>query len=261
MEAIELITKVKSGVFQIAFEVNRDNIGNGTGFIVKDGFVTNSHVIRRGTGDAIVLKLIKDIENNTFEEIRLLSETILNSIVVESPEEEYDFAYIKISEPEFENRHVFEFIDPKYICVGEQIIFLGYPFGMDQLTAHVGYISSKHKRNDIEILQIDGSVNGGNSGGPLIDLKSGKVAGIVTRAVTGLIEEQMKELIKALKTNQEVLSKAKGIIKIGSIDPVDALKASQAAMEKIAKDLYRSANVGIGYAYSSEYVSIHILNK
>ena len=138
--------------------------------------------------------------------------------------------------------------------VGESAVFLGFPFGMTQLTSHVGFISSIHNRNSVKVIQIDGSVNGGNSGGPLLDIKTGKVAGIVTRSVTGLIEEQFRNLLYALQQNQKALEGAKSVMRIGSIDPIQAIIASQAAMEQIAKDLHRSANVGIGYAYSAEYI-------
>jgi hypothetical protein len=50
-------------------------------------------------------------------------------------------------------------------------------------------------------------VNSGNSGGPLIDLKTGKVAGIITRAETGLLREQFDRLLQALKDNQRILQR------------------------------------------------------
>jgi len=124
---------------------------------------------------------------------------------------------------------------------------------MAQLTAHLGHVSSIHERNGTKVLQIDGSINGGNSGGPLVN-EDGNVIGVVTRAVTGLIEEQFERLVNALRHNQEALQGGGARVLLGGIDPIQALRASQTAMEQIARDLHRSANVGIGYAYSAEYV-------
>ena len=149
---------------------------------------------------------------------------------------------------------MFEFTNSADLSAGQQVLFLGFPFGMSQLTCHLGYVSSMHTRNGVDIIQIDGSVNGGNSGGPLLDLRSGKVVGIVTRAVTGFIAEQFDQMISALRKNQEALSRGHTLLKVGGIDPIQAIRASHAAMEQIARNLRSSANVGIGYAYSSNYV-------
>lgn len=256
MEITDIISKIRSGVAQIYFEKNRKPIGGGSAFLVNKGLLTNSHVIRpKADVDAVIIRFEDSDPQNP---IRFLPDDIYKKVVVESPEDDKDYAFLKLWESEFENRYIFEFSDSLDLAVGEKIIFLGFPFHMPQLTSHVGYVSSIHERKNIKIIQIDGSINGGNSGGPLIDVKSGKVAGIITRAVTGFISKQFDQLIYALKKNQIALSSSKVTIKIGRIDPIQAIKASQAAMEKIAINLRRSANVGIGYAYSAEYVKNHI---
>lgn len=256
MNPVELIAQVRSGVAQISLERDRERIGSGSGFIVEGGLITNSHNIRSRNVDAVAVRFADTDPEDPASYIRLLPE---DSVIAESPDTEKDYVYLRLLESDFSGRHIFEFTDsPDPLSVGEQIVFLGFPFGMPQLTSHVGHISDIHERNGVEIIQIDGSVNGGNSGGPLLDLETGKVAGIVTRAVTGLIEEQFSRLIEALRQNQVACQRAQNIMKIGNIDPVQALGASQAAMEQIARDLHRSANVGIGYAYSAKYIRDHI---
>jgi len=205
------------------------------------------------------ISLENDISNNSSNEIRLSSQHCTDSIVAESPENEKDFVYIILSEPECNGRHIFELSDSSSLTVGEQIVFMGYPFSSPHLTAHIGYVSSLHQSNGVEIIQIDGSVNSGNSGGPLIDLKTGKVAGIVTRAETGLLKEQFNRLLQALKNNYEILNH-RSIIKVGGIDPIQAIKASQASMGQIVTQLRRSANVGIGFAFSAKYVKEKIIH-
>lgn len=251
MEPIELIAKVRSGVAQIILERGRERISSGSAFLVDEGLVTNSHNIRSFTFDAIVIRF-EDTEPSA--EIRLLRDDCLKIIAAESPENEKDYLFLKLSEPEFEGRYVFEFTDSSDVSVGEQIVFLGFPFGSRHLTAHSGYVSSLHCTNDAKIIQIDGSVNGGNSGGPLLELKTGRVAGIVTRAETGIITRQFNSLIDALRHNQQALSSQGARMQIGGIDPIEAIKVSQAAMEQIAVNLRRSANVGIGFAFSAKYV-------
>lgn len=71
---------------------------------------------------------------------------------------------------------------------------------------------------------------------------------------TGL-EKQFNDLIEALRKNQVALQQSKVSMHVGGIDPIGAIRASQAAMERIALNNEWSANVGIGYAYSAEYVA------
>lgn len=250
MTAIDLIAQVRSGIAQVALERDRHVLGHGSAFLVERGLLTNSHVIRPPESiDTVVIRF-----EDSDEPIRLLPEACYDSIIVESSERDRDYALLDFSEPEIENRHCFEFGNLSDVSIGEQVLFLGFPFGMPQLTAHMGHISSIHERQSRTIIQIDGSVNGGNSGGPLVDLKSGNVVGIVTRAVTGIVEQEFDNLIMTLRNNQRLLSQTRSWMSISGVDPVAGLKASQAAMEQIARNLKRSANVGIGYAFCSDYV-------
>ena len=122
------------------------------------------------------------------------------------------------------------------------------------MTCHVGYISSIYESDGVSKIQIDGSVNGGNSGGPLLELDGGQVIGIVTRAEFGFVAEEFDQLIQTLGQNIKILSEQRSSVKIGGIDPNEGLKISQMAMKKIAVNLRRSANVGIGIAFSSDHI-------
>jgi hypothetical protein len=224
----------------------------GSAFLVHGGIVTNSHVLRDAEFEVAIIRFEEmDYANG----IRLARDTCLNAIAYESPADENDVAFLRLNEPELTGRHIFTFADSADVRDGDEIGFLGYPFQMQQLTCHVGYVSSLHQRNRVDIIQIDGSVNGGNSGGPLIELSVGGVLGIVSRAEVGFLADQFDELIRALKQNVEVLQRSRGAsIMIGGVDPVQGLLASQAAMLQIAATLRRSANVGIGYAFSSNHI-------
>lgn len=255
MSAEELISRVRSGIVQFIFELDRERVGSGSGFLVEGGIVTNSHVIREGKYDVVSIRFSDKDPADATSYIRISTVNVDEMVLAESPKDERDYAFLAMNELEFENRHKFNFIGSSNLNVGEKIVFLGFPFGMPQLTAHIGHISSIHTNDrDIDIIQIDGSVNGGNSGGPLLKIEDGLVAGIVTKAVTGLIEQQFNQLISALKQNQAALQNKSGGVFMKGIDPINAIRASFAAMEQIAINLKRTANVGIGYAYSSNYV-------
>jgi len=239
---------------QIILVHNNKRIPYGSAFLVEGGLVTNSHNIRSQDFNSIAIRFADSNPSDKRSYIPLSRKECEKIIAKESIESERDYVYLKFTHPKFKGRHVFEFADSSNLSVGEQVTFLGFPFGMNQMTAHIGYVPSIYETNGVEIIQIDGSINGGNSGGPLLDLKSGKVVGIISRANVGFLVDEFNKLIEALQQNQVALEDAKGMMRMGKIDPIEAIKASQAAMEQIAKNLRQSANVGIGYAYSSNYV-------
>lgn len=250
----DIIRTVSSGIVHLVFLRNRERVSSGSGFLSGKRLITNSHVIRFGDFDLVAIRFHDSNTEDLSDAIRLSKGDFFSMVIKESPEEMEDYAVLRADEPEFAGRCNFELGSAEDVAVGQQVVFLGFPFESLHLTAHVGYVSSKHQTKDINILQIDGSVNGGNSGGPLLSIETTRAAGIVTRKATGL-EKQFDDLIKALRSNQQVLQKLKGGVFLSGLDPIEALRASQAAMEQIALNIERSANVGIGYAYSAEYVA------
>ncbi len=255
MQIVEIFRRCESGVAQVVLERNRERVTAGTAFLVRGGLVTNSHVIRAAEADAIGFRFSK-MDNG--ELIRLAWDDLSKAVAYESPKDAWDVAFIALDEPEFEGRYRFEFANSVSVEVGQQVAFIGYPFQMENITCHVGHVSSLFEKSGVSQIQIDGSVNGGNSGGPLLELTSGRVIGIVTRAHVGFVAEQFEKLIGALNNNVQVLSNQTVSMAIGGVDPIKAVRASQAAMIEIAISLRRSANVGIGWAFSSNHISSHI---
>lgn len=252
----ELIQTVSSGIVHLVFLRNRERVSSGSGFLSGKRIITNSHVIRFGDFDTVAIRFHDSNRADLSDAIRLSKDDFLSIVIKESPEEMEDYVMLRADEPEFAGRYNFELGSHEDVVPGQQILFMGFPFDSLHLTAHVGYISSKHQNKSINVIQIDGSVNGGNSGGPLLTIESGRVAGIVTRKETGL-EKQFKELIQSFQSNQKLLQQLKdrGTVSFLGLDLMGAFRASQAAMEQIALNIERSANVGIGYAYSAEYVA------
>ncbi len=73
------------------------------------------------------------------------------------------------------------------------------------------------------------------------------------------MKKQFNRLLQALKNNYEILNH-RSIIKVRGIDPIQAIKASQVSMGQIVTQLRRSANVGIGFAFSAKYVKEKIIH-
>lgn len=254
MGLVELIAAVRSGVVKVSLERDRKVIGNGTGFLVEGGLVTCSHNLPADGYDTVAIRFDDEGNKGETKTIRYNCNDVASWVRARSDEADNDYVFIECSEKEFEHRYRFEFIDSSVLTVGQQIVFLGFPFGFEYLTSHSGYISSLRNKEDFMIIQIDGSINKGNSGGPLLHLGSGRVAGLVTRSETGLIKKAFEELLDSFDKNLEFMEQAPqgAIISIAGVDPVKAAKVTQLQLRELARHIRRSANVGIGFAFSTD---------
>jgi serine protease Do len=134
--------------------------GVGSGFIISaDGFVlTNAHVVD-GADDVYV----------TLTDKREFKAKIVGV------DKRTDVAVVKI---EGNNLPRLTMGDPSKLRVGEWVIAIGSPFGLDN-TVTAGIISAKARDTGeyLPLIQTDVAVNPGNSGGPLINMR-GEVVGI-----------------------------------------------------------------------------------
>lgn len=140
----------------------------GSGFLItKDGYIfTNNHVIEKA--DKIKVKLSSGKEYDA---------------KVIGRDAKTDIALIKIRSSG--NLPVVEFGDSDRLRVGEWVIAIGNPFGLEQ-TVTAGIVSAKGRVIGSgpydNFIQTDASINPGNSGGPLFSM-DGKVIGINTAIV------------------------------------------------------------------------------
>jgi S1-C subfamily serine protease len=151
------------------FSVEENQAGVGTGFIWdKSGhIVTNFHVIQNADGATV----------------QLADESVYEAKVVgASPEQ--DLAVLKIEAPA-ESLHPIPVGTSADLKVGQTVIALGYPLGLD-LTLTKGVISGLDQLLPLEsgseiqrAIQTDASINPGNSGGPLLD-SEGRLIGVNT---------------------------------------------------------------------------------
>lgn len=117
-----------------------------------------------------------------------------------------DLAVIKITPPA-EGLTVIPFSDSDKLVVGQKVLAIGNPFGLDK-TLTTGVISGLQRpirgRNNHPIegaIQTDASINPGNSGGPLLD-KYGKMIGI----------------------NSQIYSRSGGSVGVGFAIPINIAK-------------------------------------
>jgi len=139
----------------------------GSGFIIKDDgtVITNNHVIA-GADDILV---------------RVNSKEYKAKVIGADPY--MDIAVLKMETKD--KFSVVEFGDSDKARVGDWVVAIGNPFGLGG-TVTSGIVSARNRdigmtRYD-DFIQTDASINQGNSGGPLFNLK-GEVVGINTAII------------------------------------------------------------------------------
>jgi serine protease Do len=140
----------------------------GSGFVIHPtGFVvTNAHVVER----------------SSTVQVRLASGRRLTGTVV-GRDRRVDLALVKVESPD--PLPVLPLGDSERLSVGELVLALGHPFGLEQ-TVSLGIVSRKGAplqaaAPGFDFIQTDAAVNPGNSGGPLVDM-GGQVVGVNTMA-------------------------------------------------------------------------------
>jgi len=140
----------------------------GSGFIVDASglVVTNAHVVEGA--DAIQVKLADG---------RRFAGRVVGS------DERVDLALVRIDGAQ--DLSVLPLGDSNRLRVGEFVLALGHPFGLEQ-TVSFGIVSRKGAPLSVaapgfDFIQTDAAVNPGNSGGPLVNM-AGQVVGVNSMA-------------------------------------------------------------------------------
>ena len=142
--------------------------GAGSGFFISaDGYIlTNNHVVQ----DAVKVKIF-DIDKKEY------------SAKIIGTDPKTDLALLKVNA---QNVPYIALGDSNSVEVGEWVLAIGNPFNQD-LTVTAGIISAKGRQLGLaqyeDFLQTDASINMGNSGGPLINMK-GEAIGINSTILT-----------------------------------------------------------------------------
>jgi serine protease Do len=140
----------------------------GSGFVIApEGLiVTNAHVV----------------ENADWIQVRLSDGRKFTGTVV-GRDNRVDVALVKI--PAATGLPTLRFADSNKVRVGEFVLALGHPFGLEQ-TVSFGIVSRKGAPLAIaapgfDFIQTDAAINPGNSGGPLVNM-AGEVVGVNSMA-------------------------------------------------------------------------------
>jgi putative serine protease PepD len=149
--------------------------GQGTGFLLNKGgdIVTNAHVV--GTASTVQVQFGQD-------------GTPVSGQVL-GRDESSDLAVVHIAASAAAGVTPLELADDKTVAVGDQVVAIGNPFGLDR-TVTSGVVSALGRSIQApngfgisDAIQTDAAINPGNSGGPLLDA-NGRVIGVNSQIAT-----------------------------------------------------------------------------
>jgi S1-C subfamily serine protease len=150
-------------------------VATGSGFLIdtEGHVITNSHVV----------------EGADQVEVTLGSEDTSYDAEIVGADPATDVALLKVDAPA-ERLHPLALGDSSQVEVGEPVVAIGNPFGLDR-TVTSGIVSALQRQIQApngfsisHVIQTDAAINPGNSGGPLIDA-TGSVIGINSQIQTG----------------------------------------------------------------------------
>ena len=175
-------TVVESTIGIVCYEggFSDDPDSQGTGIVIsKDGYIaTNSHVI----GDSRTRYYVQAITNDG----------IVYDAKVIGYDSRTDLAVLKINA---NNLTPATFCDSEYVEVGQDVIAVGNPGGLEfQNSLTKGIVSALNRElalsSQVTYIQTDAAINPGNSGGPLCNMY-GQVIGINTAKISSSSYEGM----------------------------------------------------------------------
>ena len=160
------VTAAKSDV--LCPWVNQTGSGTGSGVVIDKGrILTCAHCV----ADATYIRVRKQNEDSLYHAEVLFTDN------------DADLALVSVDDPKF-----MADITPMEIGetprVQDDVLAIGYPIGGDDISYTRGIVSRiedirySHGWTVLLGIQVDAAINPGNSGGPVLDLKSGKIAGI-----------------------------------------------------------------------------------
>jgi len=144
---------------------DEEGVATGSGFLVnkqKGWVLTNRHVVAEGPSNVEVR--FKETQYFKAEKIYL--------------DPNLDLALVRVSQESIPDTA----IEAPLGCyeepsIGNAVVIFGHPSGLN-FTGTRGIVSGTIYTSGNEWIQTDAPLNGGNSGGPLINIKSGKVIGV-----------------------------------------------------------------------------------
>jgi Tol biopolymer transport system component len=168
-----VVQKVKPAVVRIETKLVGGDYGSGSGVIIDgSGYIlTSNHVVKGVDWASVTLADGRRCEGRVI-----------------ARDENRDTAIVKVT-VEGAALPVVALGDSEGVEVGEEVIVIGYPLGLEGgTTVSKGIVSAFRMYEGIHYIQTDAAVNPGNSGGPLVNLNGEMIAVVTLKYVHETVE-------------------------------------------------------------------------
>ncbi|MCI4588677.1 Do family serine endopeptidase [Sphingobium sp. BYY-5] len=214
----------------------------GSGFIISaDGYiVTNNHVVSAGAEGATVDSITVTLTNKEEYPAKLIGRDPATDLAVLKIEAKKPLPFVK-------------FGDSTKARVGDWVIAIGNPFALSG-TVTAGIISAVHRGTGgtyDKFIQTDASINQGNSGGPMFDMR-GNVIGINSQILSpsggnvgigfAIPSEQAAPIVDTLRKGQSIKRGYLGV----QISPLGEDMADSLGLAKNRGEFVQSVEPGKG---------------
>ncbi len=166
--------------------------GSGSGFVINDLIITNSHVV------------------GGLKEVLISTKTLpksIGTVVYDDPA--YDLAFIHSPIPLICKTPLI--LSKQVVHDGDNVIAIGHPYGLNYSTTEGIVSKASRLQGAVEYIQFDAAINPGNSGGPLLNEHT-EVIGVNTFIIQNsnnlgfalpsyLLDEALREFAKEGKEN------------------------------------------------------------
>jgi serine protease Do len=214
----------------------------GSGFIISaDGYiVTNNHVVSAGTEGASVEQITVTLTNREEYTAKLVGRDPATDLAVLKIDSRKPLPFVK-------------FGDSTKARVGDWVVAIGNPFALSG-TVTAGIISAVHRGTGgtyDKFIQTDASINQGNSGGPMFDMR-GNVIGINSQILSpsggnvgigfAIPSEQAAPIVDTLRKGQSVRRGYLGV----QISPLGEDMADSLGLAKNSGEFIQGVEPGKG---------------
>jgi S1-C subfamily serine protease len=215
-------------------------------------------VNRLQKAEFVEISFVKD-DGHTIAALERMSMHDFSERIITSYDQEITgFSLISITDLAFSDIPALKLAINRHISIGQNAALVGYQYDHPGLTIKSGIISTVIHRNGNRYLQFDGSTIWGNSGSPLIDLKTYEVLGVIGYKLDRK-NKSYEKMMEISNSNIKMLEKAQGEFEVSGVDPIQVLIAWQKQILQLASEIYKAAGSGIGVAIDVK--TIHHLVK
>jgi hypothetical protein len=248
-----------SSVCSIRFLNGNDiEIVSVSGFRAGDYLVTHDMVNRMQKAEFVEIKFVREDGHTVAALERLSMHDFSERIITSYDQEITGFSLMSITDLAFNDIPPLELAINRHIYIGQTVALVGYQYDNPCLTIKSGIISTVIHRNGNRYLQFDGSTIWGNSGSPLIDLKTNEVLGIIGYKLDRR-NKSYEKMMEISHANIKMLEKAQGEFEVSGVDPIQVLIAWQKQILQLASEIYKASGSGIGVAIDVK--TVHHLMK